>query len=135
MPEIKKSIRIVTSDEALLASVRAAVSGLKGWTLEEPLSIEALLKASVPSGDVILLDAWQRSENVYESCRRLAGKTKCRTYVVTDPDNALAEPIALFCGATGTLRDESRVRSVMRKALKAAATRRGSGCRWATRRR
>ena len=34
MPETKKSIRIVTSDEALLASVRAAVSGLKGWSLE-----------------------------------------------------------------------------------------------------
>jgi GGDEF domain-containing protein len=101
---MKKSIRIVTTDEALLASARAAVSGLKGWTLEEPLSIEALLQASIPSGDVILLDAWQRTENVYESCRRLTGRTKCRTYVVTDLDNNLADPISLFCGATGTLR-------------------------------
>ena len=104
MPETKKSIRIVTSDEALLASVRAAVSGLKGWSLEEPLSVEALLQTTIPAGDVILLDAWQRAENVYESCRRLTGRTKCRTDVLTDPDNSLAEPIALFCGATGTLR-------------------------------
>ncbi|MEM7308726.1 MAG: GGDEF domain-containing protein [Planctomycetota bacterium] len=103
MSEGSNSIRIVTTDEALLASTRAAVSGLEGWTLEEPLSVEEILGSNVPSGDVILLDAWQRSENVYESCRRLTGKTKCRTYVVTDLDNRLAEPIALFCGATGTL--------------------------------
>jgi GGDEF domain-containing protein len=102
--EKKKSIRIVTQDEALLASVRAAASGLKGWALLEPLSIEDLLSASIPSSDVILLDAWQRSENVYETCRRLTGRTKCRTYVITDMDNSLAEPIALFCGATGTLK-------------------------------
>ena len=103
MPQGSKSIRIVTTDEALLASARAAVAGLDGWNLEEPLSVEDILAGSVPQGDVILLDAWQRNENVYESCRRLAGKTRCRTYVVTDLDNALAEPIALFCGATGTL--------------------------------
>jgi GGDEF domain-containing protein len=103
MPDGTKSIRIVTTDEALLASARAAVAGLKGWRLEEPLSVEGLLSSSITSGDVILLDAWQRSENVYETCRRLTGKTRCRTYVVTDPDNRLAEPIALFCGATGAL--------------------------------
>jgi hypothetical protein len=33
---------------------------------------------------VILIDAWLRTENVYESCRRLTGKTRCRTYIVTD---------------------------------------------------
>jgi len=104
MSDGTKSIRIVTTDEALLASARAASSGLKGWRLEDPLSAEDLLSSKVQSGDVILLDAWQRAENVYETCRRLTGKTRCRTYVVTDPDNKLAEPIALFCGATGTLR-------------------------------
>ena len=103
MPEGSRNIRIVTTDEALLASVRAACAGLDGWTLQEPLSVEDILGSDVAPGDVILLDAWQRSENVYESCRRLTGRTKCRTYVVTDMDNALAEPIALFCGATGTL--------------------------------
>src|SRR6185436_10115023 len=42
-------------------------------------------------------------ENVYESCRRLAGKTRCRTYIVTDGRNGHSDEIAAFCGATGTL--------------------------------
>ena len=103
MSERPRSIWIVTTDEALLASARAAVAGLKGWDLAEPLSAEDLLERKIASHDVILLDAWQRAENVYETCRRLTGRTKCRTYVVTDMDNRLAEPIALFCGATGCL--------------------------------
>ena len=103
MAEGRKSLRIVTSDEALYASARGAVAALEGWEIAEPQSLEELLARKVHAGDVILLDAWLRSENVYESCRRLTGKTRCRTYVVTDGRNGFAEEIAAFCGATGTI--------------------------------
>ena len=106
MAEGTKSIRIVTNDEALLASARAAAAGLAeggDWTMAEPQSVEDILNSTVSPGDVILLDAWQKAENVYESCRRLTRRTKCRTFVVTDTDNKLADAIATFCGATGTL--------------------------------
>ncbi len=103
MAEGRKSIRIVTSDEALLASVRGAVASLEGWEIGEPQSVEELLGRKLPAGDVILLDAWMRAENVYESCRRLTGKTRCRLFVVTDGRNGFADEIAAFCGATGTI--------------------------------
>jgi GGDEF domain-containing protein len=103
MPEGSRTIRIVTNDEALFAATRGAVAALAGWKIGEPQSTEDLLVAKPSPGDVILLDAWLRTENVYESCRRLTGKTRCRTYIVTDDRNALAESIASFCGATGTL--------------------------------
>ncbi len=99
----RRTIRIVTSDEALFASARGAAAALEGWEIAEPQSVEELLAKKLPGGDVILLDAWLRSENVYESCRRLTGRTRCRTYVVTDGRNDLAEEIAAFCGATGTI--------------------------------
>ncbi len=98
-----RTLRIVTTDEALFASARGAVASLDGWTVSEPQSVEDLLSEGTSGEDVILLDAWLQTENVYESCRRLTGKTGCRTYVVTDGRNALAEEIATFCGATGTV--------------------------------
>ena len=98
-----RTVRIVTSDEALFASARGAVASLEGWQIAEPQSVEDLLGKGAGGGDVIFLDAWLQSENVYESCRRLTGKTGCRTYVVTDGRNSLAEEIATFCGATGTV--------------------------------
>jgi diguanylate cyclase (GGDEF)-like protein len=105
MPEAKRTVRIVTNDEALFATTRGAVAALEGWHIAEPQSVEDLLAGTDPAraGDVILLDAWLRTENVYESCRRLAGKTRCRTFVVTDGRNGQAAEIAAFCGATGTL--------------------------------
>jgi diguanylate cyclase (GGDEF)-like protein len=103
MPEPKRTVRIVTNDEALFATTRGAVAALDGWELTEPQSIEELLAKKVSPGDVILIDAWLRSENVYESCRRLTGKTRCRTYIVTDGRNGHADEIAAFCGATGVL--------------------------------
>src|SRR5262245_38876053 len=103
MPEPKRSVRIVTNDEALFASTRGAVAGLDGWELAQPQSVEDLLSKKHAPGDVILIDAWLRTENVYESCRRLTGRTRCRTYIVTDGRNGFAEEIAAFCGATGTL--------------------------------
>ena len=103
MTEAKRTVRLVTSDEALLSSVRGAVSALQEWEIGEPQTVEDLMDGTVAVGDVILLDAWLRTENVYESCRRLTGRTGCRIYVVTDERNALAHEIAAFCGAAGTL--------------------------------
>lgn len=103
MPEPKRTVRIVTNDEALFATTRGAVAALDGWEIAEPQSVEELLAKKPAPNDVILIDAWLRTENVYESCRRLTGKTRCRTYVVTDGRNGFAEEIAAFCGATGTL--------------------------------
>ena len=103
MPEQKRYVRIVTHDESLFATTRGAVAGLEGWEISEPQSVEDLLAKKHGPSDVILLDAWLRTENVYESCRRLTGKTRCRTYIVTDARNGFAEELAAFCGATGTL--------------------------------
>jgi len=103
MSEATRTIRIVTNDESLLASARGAVAALEGWEIGEPQSVEDLLSKKTGRGDVILLDAWLRTENVYESCRRMVGKTGCRTYVVVDERNEYADAIASFCGATGTL--------------------------------
>jgi diguanylate cyclase (GGDEF)-like protein len=103
MAEGTRTVRIVTQDEALLASARGAVAALDGWTIAEPQSVEDLLSNPPDPGDVILLDAWLRAECAYESCRRLTGKAKARLFVITDDRNHFSEPIALFCGATGTL--------------------------------
>ncbi|NOT31895.1 MAG: diguanylate cyclase [Planctomycetes bacterium] len=103
MPEPKRTVRIVTNDEALFATTRGAVAALEGWEIAEPQSVEELLAKKPAPGDLILIDAWLRTENVYESCRRLTGKTRCRTYIVTDARNGFADEIAAFCGATGTL--------------------------------
>lgn len=103
MPEPKRTVRIVTTDEALYATTRGAVAALEGWEISEPQSVEEVLAKRLGQEDVILIDAWLRTENVYESCRRLTGKTRCRTYIVTDGRNGFADEIAAFCGATGTL--------------------------------
>jgi GGDEF domain-containing protein len=104
MSDGSRTIRIVTSDEALLASARGAVAGLGEWRIATPESTEELLASPPEAGDVILMDAWLRSENVYESCRRLTGHVHCRIFVVTDERNTTAEALASFCGATGTIR-------------------------------
>lgn len=119
MPEGQKTIRIVTTDEALLASARGAASSLEGWRIHEPQSVEDLIAHRPDPSDVVLLDAWLRTENVYESCRRLTGKVRARTYLVTDERNTLAEPIASFCGATGVIRrplTAERLRQVVQSA-------------------
>jgi len=103
MSEATRTVRIVTNDEALLASARGAVAALDGWEIGQPQTVEDLLAVGPEPGDVILIDAWLRSENVYESCRRLTGNAKCRTFVVTDDRNGYAAEIAAFCGATGTI--------------------------------
>jgi diguanylate cyclase (GGDEF)-like protein len=98
-----RTIRVVTTDESLIASTRAAVIKLEGWEVESVESVDELLEAPPTMGDVILLDAWQRGANVYESCRRLTGKSRCRAFVVLGHDNQNGESIARFCGASGVL--------------------------------
>jgi diguanylate cyclase (GGDEF)-like protein len=111
-----RSVRLVTSDESLLASVRGAVSALEGWELDPCSTVEDLAAKSPPLGDVILLDGGLRHPNVYEACRKLTGNTRCRTFVVTERGNVLAEPIAHFSGATGVL-ERPLTTEVLRKAI------------------
>jgi len=111
-----RTIRVVTTDESLLASARACVATLEGWEVAGIPSVEGLMEQPPAVGDVILLDSWLRSSNVYEACRRLTGNTRCRTFVVVDAANRWAEPIARFCGATGVLR-RPLVPSRLREAL------------------
>jgi len=99
----KRTVRVVTSDESLIASARSAVGCLPEWDFVQLSSDEGLASSPPVAGDVILLDAWLQGVNVYEVCRRLTGRTKCRTFLVVDAGNDLAEPIARFCGATGVL--------------------------------
>lgn len=99
-----RTIRVVSADESLLASVSASVESLEGWRVEHVPSQEALAITPPESGDVLLLDSWLGGANVYEFCRMLTGRTKCRTFVVVDGGNEFATAIARFCGATGTLK-------------------------------
>src|SRR5262245_32922967 len=98
-----RTIRVVTTDESLLANARAAASTLEGWEVSQAGSVAEIVEHMPPAGDVILLDGWLRGGNVYEECRRLAGHTRCRTFVVSQHGNRHAESIARFCGATGVL--------------------------------
>jgi len=98
-----RTIRTITRDEALLASARAAAASLEGWELNHNSEVDELLESPPTRGDVILIDDQLPGENVYESCRRLTGITRCRTFVVTRGSKKLSEPIARFCGATGSL--------------------------------
>lgn len=110
-----RTLRVVSTDESLLANVRAASGQLEGWEVDAIESIDALHSRPPVPGDVILLDSWLRGENVYESCRRLTGKVRCRIFVVTEVGNELADSIARFAGATGVLR-----RPITRSALEEA---------------
>ncbi|MBI5363039.1 MAG: diguanylate cyclase [Planctomycetes bacterium] len=111
-----RTIRVVTTDESLMASARACVAALEGWEVASVASVDELLQSPPMLGDVILVDSWLRNTNVYEACRKLTGNTRCRTFVVVDATNRLAEPIARFCGATGVLHRPlvpSRVREAL----------------------
>jgi len=120
MGDALRTIRVLTNDESLMASTRAAVGGLEGagfegWGVVQIPSEDDLVAQPPAPGDVLLLDSWSRGRNVYELARALSGRTRCRTYVVIEQRNGLAEPIARFCGATGVLE-----RPIKRSALAAA---------------
>ena len=98
-----RTLRILTKDDSLLASAQAALSDMPGWELSQVQEAETLLSSPPCPGDLLLIDAWMAGQNAYELCRRLTGHTRCRTFLVVDLENDLAEPIARFCGATGVL--------------------------------
>lgn len=111
-----RTIRILTTDESLLANVRAATSTLDGWEIEGIADVETLLTRPPALGDVLLVDAWFRRGNVYENVRKLTGHTRARTFVVIDRENRFAEGIARFCGATGVIErpiQPSRLRELL----------------------
>jgi len=103
MPDGLRTIRVLTNDEALLASARCAAEAHQGWDVVQIESQQELAENPPIEGDLLLIDAWSRGENVYEFCRRLTGRTHCQTFVVVEHFNDLAAPIARFCGATGVL--------------------------------
>ena len=99
-----RTIRILTTDDSLVAQARTGADGLDGWEIASVATAEDLLAAPPALGDVVLVDKWLRGRNVYELLRELAGKTRCRTFVIGDHDEAYGEAIARFCGATGLIR-------------------------------
>lgn len=103
MPDGLRTIRVLTTDEALLASARCAAEAHEGWEVVQVETQQQLAENPPIEGDLLLIDAWSRGENVYEFCRRLTGRTHCQTFVVVEHFNELAAPIARFCGATGVL--------------------------------
>jgi len=114
-----RTIRVVTTDESLIANVRAAVAAVEGWEVAQTVSAAEILEMTPANGDIVLLDAWMRGTNVYEVCKRVTTNSRCRTFVVTEHGNRLAEPIARFCGATGVLErpiSPSRLRSALEQA-------------------
>jgi GGDEF domain-containing protein/CheY-like chemotaxis protein len=123
-----RTIRLVTTDESLLANTRAAASSIEGWEVAAATSVSEIVEAApakasgagqvraLENGDVILVDTWLRGTNVYEACKKITSAIRCRTYVVTEHGNRLAESIARFCGASGVLErpiSPSRLRAVL----------------------
>jgi diguanylate cyclase (GGDEF)-like protein len=99
-----RTIRVLTTDDSLVAQARAALHALDGWEIVSVATPGELLAAPPALGDVVLVDKWIRGRNVYELLRELTGRTRCRTFVVGDHDERLGESIARFCGATGIIR-------------------------------
>lgn len=106
-----RTIRIATSDLTVLSTAKAAVQAgssgedgvLAGYEVEQIPTWRDLVEAPPAPGDVLIIDAWMKDGNVYEMLRQLAGRTKCRTFLLVEGQNHLARPIARFCGATGTI--------------------------------
>jgi len=117
MTDGKRTFHLLTADESLLASTRAAVSGLEDSEFRHCADVPSFLDAPPAPGDLVLIDKSLRSDNVYELCRRLTGRTRCRTYLIIEQQNPWARAIAEFCGATG----------VLERPLSAAALRESTG--------
>ena len=116
MADASRTIRVVTTDESLLANARAAASSLEGWEVVPAASVAEIVDQAPANGDLILIDTWLRGTNVYEACKRITSAVRSRTYVVTEHGNRLAESIARFCGASGVLErpiSPSRLRTVL----------------------
>ncbi len=111
-----RTIRVLSTDDSLVAQARVALGALEGWEVVAVATPAELLAAPPVLGDVVLVDKWLRGRNVYEVLRELTGRTRCRMFVVGDHEDRLAEPIAHFCGATGLIR-RPLVSSRLRAAL------------------
>ena len=98
-----RTIRVITTDATLLSQTQAAAAGLAGWEVAGVDSVDELFRSTPVAGDIILIDKFLRGENVYEVCRQLTGRTRCRTFVVAEHGNETGEAIARFVGATGLL--------------------------------
>ncbi len=107
-----RTIRIATTDPSVMSGAKAAIdaanasaaeNALAGWSVAQISSWRELVEAPPGPGDVLLVDSRLKDRNVYELLRQLSGRTKCRTFIVVEDGNHLAEPIARFCGATGVI--------------------------------
>jgi len=98
-----RTIRVVSTDNLLHEQTRSAAERLEGWEVAGVETIEELFAAPPTPGDVILLDKFLRGDNIYETCRRLTGRTNCRTFLVAEHGNEIGGAVARFCGATGVL--------------------------------
>ncbi len=98
-----RTVWIFTNDEALTASARAAVAPIEGWEVATFESSEELMAAPPVAGDVLVIDGWMRSQNVYEFCRELSGRVRARMYVAVEMGNRMASALARFSGAAGVL--------------------------------
>ena len=122
MGDALRTIRIATQDQTVLSTARAALlaaqgeGALEGFAVQQVGAWRDLVEAPPAPGDVLILDSWLKDGNVYEMLRHLAGRTKCRTYVLIEGENRVAEPIARYCGATGVL-DRPITRAKLQAAL------------------
>ncbi|MFT4647968.1 MAG: diguanylate cyclase (GGDEF)-like protein [Planctomycetota bacterium] len=98
-----RTVWIFTNDQALTASARAAVAPIEGWEVATFESTQELLAAPPVGGDVLIIDGWMRSRNVYEFCRELSGRVRARMYVAVEMGNQMASALARFAGAAGVL--------------------------------
>ncbi|MCA9001163.1 MAG: GGDEF domain-containing protein [Planctomycetes bacterium] len=98
-----RTVWTLSNDEALVASARSAVASIEGWEVATFESPDELLAAPPVAGDVLIIDGWMRSQNVYEFCRGLSGRVKARTYIAVEMNNQMAPALARFAGAAGTL--------------------------------
>ena len=99
------SIRIVTSDEALISSAEAACAALDGWEFAGQASVDDMVAGSGAPGDVILIDVHAGPENAFESLRRMTGTSRARLFLIGDGggNDSVSQPIAVFCGAAKVL--------------------------------
>ena len=97
-----RTIRLVSHDESLRQSTSLAAEALEGWEFAAVEAVEDLMRRAPAPGDVVLLDKWVGGGNIYELIRDLAGRTRCRLFVVANHDDT-GDTIARFCGAMGSI--------------------------------
>ncbi|MFT7680375.1 MAG: diguanylate cyclase (GGDEF)-like protein [Planctomycetota bacterium] len=115
-----RTVRVLSTDEALLAAIHTGVDTIDGWSVVQLRDAEALIASPPVAGDVVLVDSWLRGTNVYELMRSLTGRLQARAFVVVEQGNSDAKGIAQFCGAAGILERPVRP-SALRQVLEVAA--------------